>query len=167
MARTSAARVARTQAGSRTATAARPRLTVLARPEPARSSTPFVLLCTLLVAAALAALLVVNIQMSDTSYRITRLQGQSQRLTEQAQGLQETNERLGTPQELEKAARDLGMVPVDTPTYIDLSTGKVLGDTGTGTQTAPPAPAPEKVAVPPARIYDTPQAYRGMGNEGA
>lgn len=167
MARTNAARLARPLPGSRPATSARPRLTVLARPEPARSSTPFVLLCSLIVAATLAALLVLNIEMSDTSYRITRLEMQSQRLTEEAQALQETNDRMGTPQELEKAARELGMVPVDTPAYIDLATGTVIGETDPAAQTGEPPSAPEIATVPPARIYDQPDAYRGMGNEGA
>src|SRR5690606_18312966 len=81
---------------------ARPRLTVVAAPEAGGSSMPFTLLCTLIVAATLSALLYLNIQMSDASYEITRLQGQSQRLTEERQALAETNERLGTPQELER-----------------------------------------------------------------
>ncbi|WP_394214503.1 hypothetical protein [Brachybacterium vulturis] len=131
---------------------------------------PFTVLCTLIVVATLAALLYLNIQMSDTSYEITRLQGQSQRLTEESQALAETDERLGTPQELARQAREIGMVPVSDPAYIDLDTGEIIGETSPAAQTgatAELAQVPERVAVPPAQIYDEPTAYHGMGNEGA
>lgn len=130
---------------------------------------PFALLCTLIVTATLAALLFMNIQMSDASYEITRLQGQSQRLTEERQALAETNERLGTPQELERQAREIGMVPVSDPAYIDLDTGEIIGETSPTAQTEGNpelAEVPAEVAVPPAQIYDQPTAYHGMGNEG-
>src|SRR5699024_12396357 len=101
---------------------------------------------TLIVTATLAALLYMNIQMSDTSYEITRLQSQSQRLTEEKQALAETDERLGIPQELERQAREHGMVPVSEPAYIDLDTGAGLGRTAPVAQTAP---SPEPAQAPP------------------
>ena len=146
-----------------------PRLTVLAKPRTAGSSMPFTMLCTAIVVATLAALLYLNIQMSDTSYEINRLQIQSQRLTEEQQALTATDERLGTPQELERQARELGMVPVADPAYIDLDTRAVLSDT-VGAEAAPAsqlAEVPAEQAVPPAQIYDQPTVYHGMGNEGA
>ncbi|MGP5006103.1 septum formation initiator family protein [Brachybacterium tyrofermentans] len=155
--------------GPRSTSAARPRLAIVAAPKTAGSSMPFTILCTLIVTATLAALLYMNIQMSDTSYEITRLQSQSQRLTEEKQALTETDERLGTPQELERQARELGMVPVTDPAYIDLDTGKIIGETSSAAQTevnpelAKVAP---EAAVPPAEIYDKPTTYHGMGNEG-
>ena len=156
--------------GTRNTTAARPRLTVVATPKAAGSSMPFTLLCTLIVTATLAALLFMNIQMSDASYEITRLQGQAQRLTEEGQALAETNERLGTPQELERQAREIGIVPVSDPAYIDLDTGEIIGETSPAEQTGTNpelAEVPADVAVPPAQIYDESTAYHGMGNEGA
>lgn len=156
--------------GTRTTPAARPRLTVVAAPTTVGSSMPFTLLCTLIVTATLAALLFLNIQMSDTSYEITRLEGQSQRLTEESQALAETNERLATPQELERQAREIGMVPVSDPAYIDLDTGEIIGETTPTAQTGTSpelASVPAQVAVPPAQIYDQPTEYHGMGNEGA
>ncbi len=156
--------------GTRPAASERPRLTVVATPKTTGSSMPFTLLCTVIVAATLAALLFLNIQMSDASYEITRLQGQSQRLQEEAQALSETDERLGTPQELERQAREIGMVPVSDPAYIDLDTGEIIGETSPAAQTegSPElAQVPAEVAVPPAQIYDEPSAYHGMGNEGA
>lgn len=155
--------------GPRTTATLRPRLTVVAAPTAAGSSMPFTILCTLIVTVTLAALLYMNIQMSDTSYEITRLQSQSQRLSDEKQALTETDERLGTPQELERQAREIGMVPVTDPAYIDLDTGKVIGETSPAEQTEVNpelAKVPAEVAVPPAHIYDQPTTYHGMGNEG-
>src|SRR5699024_9719541 len=126
--------------GTRNTTAVRPRLTVVATPKAAGSSMPFTLL------------------------------GQAQRLTEEGQALAETNERLGTPQELERQAREIGMVPVSDPAYIDLDTGEIIGETSPAEQTGTNpelAEVPADVAVPPAQIYDESTAYHGMGNEGA
>lgn len=170
MATTSAVRsvAVRPQRSSRRAATAAPRLTVLAAPRTTGSTLPFTLLCTAIVVATLAALLYLNIQMSGTSYEINRLQIQSQRLTEEQQSLSATDERLGTPQELERQARELGMVPVADPSYIDLDTRTVLSDTP-GSEAAPAqlAEVPAEQAVPPAQIYDQPTVYHGMGNEGA
>ena len=166
MASTSAARAARPGRVTRSAQQQRPSLTVLARPEPARSPLPFTVLCTLIVVGTLVALLLLNIQMSDASYKITRLQSQSQRLTEESQALQETNARLGTPQELEKSAREIGMVPVGNPAYIDLSTGTVMGESSPAGQVEQAPALPAAHVVPPARLSDSSTAYRGMGNEG-
>lgn len=152
--------------GPQTVRSPRPRLTVLAKPRTRTSPLPFVALCTLIVVATLAALLTLSIQMSDASYEITRLQGQSQRLTEEQQALAETDERLGTPQELEKQARELGMVPVTDPAYIDLESGTVMGETEQAAAAADADTPSAETAVPPAQIYDQPSTYHGMGNEG-
>ena len=60
-------------------------------------------------------------------------------------------------------------MPVTDPAYIDLHTRTVLSDTVDAEAPAPPelAEVPAEQAVPPAQIYDQPQAYHGMGNEGA
>lgn len=62
------------------------------------------------------------------------------------------------------------MVPVSDPAYIDLDTRTVLSGT-VGAEAAAPAvqlaEVPAEQAVPPAQIYDQPQVYHGMGNEGA
>lgn len=160
---------------------ARPRLTVLSRPAPRASSVPFAILCSLIIAGTLLAVLMLNISMSDTSYRITRLQAQSQQLTEQQQGLVEENERLGTPQELERRAVELGMAPAADPAYIDLSTGQIIGGSEGSAADAAASPtgaaasqtgadaagtAADAPSVPAAHIYDDAEHYHGMGNEG-
>lgn len=167
MARTASAAVAPDRSRparpvERTQGAARPRLTVITRPNPRSSSVPFTILCTLIIVGTLFAVLMLNISMSDTSYRIKRLSIQSQQLSVTKQSLSERNQQLGTPQELERRATDLGMVPAADPAYIDLKTGKVIGEPHPAAGVAAPAQQP----VPVARIYDDSDAYWGMGNEG-
>lgn len=140
----------------------RPRLAVVARPAPQRSVLPFVALCSLIAVAALASVLFLNIRMSDTSYEITRLQTEAQALREQTQTLQEQEDRFSTPQELQRRALELGMVPTGSPVYIDLATGEVIGDG----QPVAPQPAPGASVIPPAQIYGQTEPYYGMGNEG-
>lgn len=166
------------------AASARPRLTVLARPEPRRSSVPFTILCSLILAGTLLALLFLNISMSDTSYEITRLQSQSRALADEKQSLQETDQQLGTPQELLKRAQGMGMVPASDPAYVDLATGKVIGDPQPAAGPANPAsPATSTASTPasaqatspapganPAPVVDgapgtQQRTYHGMGGE--
>ncbi|WP_152353537.1 hypothetical protein [Brachybacterium subflavum] len=143
-------------------TSARPRLAVVAAPSTRRSPLPFAILCTLIAVVTLAAVLFLNIQMSDTSYEITRLQSTSQKLTEQSQGLQEQEDELSTPQELGKRAKDLGMVQAGDPGYIDLGSGNVVGEA----QTVQGASGAESSSIPAASIYEDAETYHGMGNEG-
>lgn len=140
-------------------TSSRPRLTVVARPRPRRSSIPFALLCTVIIVGTLATVLLLNISMSDTSYRIARLQEQSRSLEASAQELREQNEKLSTPQELRSRAEELGMVPAAQPAYIDLSTGKIIGTPQAAAGTAPA----ETRTVPPASIYGDQEPQYGMG----
>jgi TolA-binding protein len=141
---------------------ARPRLAVVAAPSPRRSPLPFAVLCSLIVVATLAIVLFLNIQMSDTSYEITRLEAKSQKLTEQAQGLQEQEDQLSTPQELGKRAQDLGMVPAGSPSYIDLGSDSVVGEA----QPVGSSSGAESSSIPEASIYEDSESYHGMGNEG-
>lgn len=153
--------------------APRPRLAVLSRPETTRSPLPFALVITALIVATLVSMLVLNIEMSSTSYELTRLQARSQDLTEEEQALAERNEQLGTPQELDRRAREIGMVGTDDPAYIDLATGTVIGGADAADGAADPAPVSglqdptSPSSIPPAQIYQDESVYHGMGNEGA
>ncbi|MCT1557840.1 hypothetical protein M3A96_06890 [Helcobacillus massiliensis] len=153
-------------------TAARPRLALIARPRQERSIVPFAALITLILVATLAAMLVLNVSMTQTSYEITRLQEQDIALSQQVQALREENEMRSKPQELEKRARDLGMVPVQDVAFVDLANGRVVGDPKPAQPAAPGAA--DKQLIPPAdlpravpeRGASQPLYDYGMGNEG-
>lgn len=165
MAFITAQRTPRAGRSAAVATTPRPRLTVLAKPEPSRSALPFALLCSLIAVATLMTMLILNVQMGDTSFEITRLQAQSQRLDEQEQALTERAHELDTPQQLATRAREIGMVPVNDPAYIDLATGDVVGNPEPAAGAAPAADTADPV-VPAAGGTADGTTYRGMGGEG-
>lgn len=142
-----------------------PPMAVLTRPEPANSPLRYVIFLGAIVLVTVLAILAMNIEMSTTSYQITRLEIQSQRLTEQKQALIEREEQLATPQELDRRARELGMVPSAHPAYIDLATGTVIGADGEGVSAVTTSDTSTS-QIPPAHIYRDVSTYYGMGNEG-
>lgn len=127
----------------------RARLTLLAPSQATGSVIPFAGLVTLIVLLTLIGVLALNIAMSQGSYERSALAAESGRLAQEEQALQETQERLSTPQELERRARALGMVPSGDPAFIDLSDGSIVGE-------AQPAGVDPGVAitVPTASVYD-------------
>lgn len=143
--------------------ARQPTLSLVSRPQTARSSVTTTALLTLVLVAALITMLLLNISMSTTSYEITRLQGQVQSLAEQRQSLEERSELLGTPQELERQARALGMVPAGNVAYIDLARGTIVGEAGVATA-ADPADRGQSLAPTGDLGARSPYDY-GMGNE--
>ncbi len=141
----------------------RPSLSLVARPDAARGSTFTTVVLSLILVASLAAMLLLNISMSHTSYEITRLQSTTQELAEQRQALEERSELLGTPQELERQARGLGMVPAGEIAYIDLAEGTIVGKAGVATNIKDQAPGS---ATAPSGDLGSESIYDyGMGNE--
>ncbi|WP_058235569.1 hypothetical protein [Devriesea agamarum] len=155
-------RSASTQRGPAATSASAPRLTVVARPRPSRSNVPFVLLCTAILLATLGAVLALNISMGQGSYELSSLQRTSQKLVHEKQTLAERNQMLGAPQELERRARAIGMVPAGTSAYVDLATGKIIGDPHPAAADEAPKPG---VPVPDLSTHGH-KPYHGMGNEG-
>lgn len=83
----------------------------------------------LILAAALGAVLVLNITVSNGQYDLVKLRGQETILTQQNEALRQQAEYLQAPQNLAAAAAKLGMVAPGTTATIDLSQGKVFGTT--------------------------------------
>ncbi|MGX6404172.1 septum formation initiator family protein [Dermabacter hominis] len=160
MAQLAAVPASRRRASTAPAHARSTNLALVARPNIQRSSIPFTVLCTLVLLGAVVATLLLNISMTNMSYEVTKLQRESRELSEQAQLLEEKTDLLGTPQELERQARELGMVPAGKVAYIDLANGKIIGEPAAAAQ-GQTALVPI-VAKAPKNLYDY-----GMGNERA
>ena len=138
-----------------------PELRLLTRPHSARSNAVTTIGLSLVLTASLVATLLLNVQMSRTSYEITRMQGRVQALSEQRQSLQEQSELLGTPQQLERQARALGMVPAGEIAYIDLAHGTIIGSASAAEGSASPG-----VSTAPGGDLGGPSIFDyGMGNE--
>ncbi|MBB4922849.1 septum formation initiator family protein [Kitasatospora kifunensis] len=101
-----------------------------------RGRMPFAVLMVLLLALGLLGLLMLNTALNEGSFELTKLQKQTNTLTDQQQRLQQQIDHAAAPDALEKSARQLGMVAGGDPAFLQ-DDGKVLG-----------SPAPAKDSPP-------------------
>jgi hypothetical protein len=122
--------------GARARKGQSPPLRVVAPPRAERASRGvFVLIVVALLAAGFLTNLLINTSMAQGAFRIGDLQREATRLTEAQAVLREQVAALSAPTVLEAKARALGMVPTDSPVFLSVPDGKVIG------QPAPAAPA--------------------------
>ncbi|WP_063772143.1 septum formation initiator family protein [Kitasatospora mediocidica] len=126
-----------------------------------RGRAPFAILMVLLLTLGLLGLLMLNTALNEGSFELTKLQKQTQQLTDQQQNLQQQIGQNSAPDALERNARQLGMVPGGDPAFLQ-DDGKVLGSPSqavdsppvkrTGADlwpsTAQPAPSSSQSATP-------------------
>jgi hypothetical protein len=93
---------------------------------------PFFLLLCCLLGGALICALVINTTLAEGSFQITRLQQANSALATQRQRLQEEVAAAQSAQVIEQRALQLGMRPVSLLRFINLKTGKVETDAGSG-----------------------------------
>jgi hypothetical protein len=106
----------------------RARLTVVPRRSTRAARVPFVTLVSLLLVSGVAGLLLFNTSMQQASFTATALEQRADLLDAREQSLQMDLERLRDPQRVAVQARAMGMVPPNTPAFLRLSDGKVLGN---------------------------------------
>ena len=129
----------------------RPRLTIVPAAAARAPRIPFVLLVVGILAAGLVGLLLVNIALQRGAYTVTDLRSRSASLAITQQNLELEVAALREPQRVAHRAVQLGMVRNDSPAFLELSTGKVIG-------TAVPALAANRVDV--GRQVSSPAAGR-------
>ena len=106
----------------------------------------FLVLIAALLSVSLIVILVLNTVLAKGSFARYELVTRNSQLGVREQDLSQQVASLESPFELEKRARELGMVPAPTPVYIDLATGQVLGDAASASQ-------PDFTQAPPATDY--------------
>lgn len=119
---------------------------------PGRRRTPFVVFCFLVLAAALVAVLVLNINVSGGQYDLIRLRNQQTALTEENQALTAKVENNTAPQNLAARAAKAGMVPAPAPGYINLHALTVSGKPTAAVKKDTPKVAIPAPAVPGAPV---------------
>lgn len=125
--------------GARARKGQEPALRVVAPPRAERASRGvFVLIVIALLAAGFLMNLLINTSMAQGAFRIGDLQQEATRLTEAQAVLREQVAALSAPTLLETKARALGMVPTDSPVFLSVPDGRVIGQ---------PAPAAAEVIV--------------------
>jgi hypothetical protein len=110
-----------------------------------------------MLAAALIAVLVLNISVSTAQYQLVKLRAEQTRLTKENQDLTQQVQNFEAPQNLAAKAAELGMVASTGKGQIDLSTLTVSGDAkpavkgdSAGAVIAAPAVPGQLNVVPPA-----------------
>lgn len=133
---------------------------------PARRRVPFAVFSLLLLGAALAAVLMLNISVSGTQYELVQLRNQQVALSQQNDALVLEIEGREAPQNLAAAATKLGMVSSPTFGTIDLESRKVTGTPEPAAEGPKPEvlisaprlvteqPAPAAVAAPPVDVVE-------------
>jgi outer membrane biosynthesis protein TonB len=93
---------------------------------------PFIVLVCGLLGGTLLSLLVISTTLAEGSFRITNLQSQLTQLSRQRQQLEEQVATAQSAQMIGERAYGLGMRPPGELRFIDLKTGRVRTDAGTG-----------------------------------
>ncbi|WP_338000808.1 septum formation initiator family protein [Streptomyces bingchenggensis] len=112
------------------------------------------LLVVVLLGSGLIALLLLNSSLNQGSFDLSRLERQTNELSDERQALQQEVDRLSAPDALERRARELGMVPGGSPAFLNPD-GSVSGapapaSGGPSVYRAPGAPLPPLPSLPAA-----------------
>jgi cell division protein FtsL len=164
-----------TTAAPKQAPSAAPRRTPLSvvRSAPARRRAPFAIFCLGVLAAALLAVLVLNVSVSTGQYQLVQLRNDQLSLQKQNQELTQQVQNFQAPQNLAARAAQYGMVASTSNGQIDLKTLAVTGNAKAAEKGAPQgavlatpavpgqvsaAPAATTTATPAAKPADKPAA---------
>ena len=106
------------------------------RPIPSQRTKPVtfaVILSSILVMGSLV-LLLINTLLAQDAFVLHRLQQHVALLTVEEQAVTAITDRESSPDSLATKATLLGMVAGETPVFLDLNTGKVVGTPGKATK---------------------------------
>lgn len=110
------------------AASSRPQLRVVSPLRPATASRGmFITIVAVLLGLGMIVMLLINTQLASGAFTVATLQQQKAVLDEQAAVLTESVAAASAPDALEQSARELGMVPSETPVFIRVPDGTVLG----------------------------------------
>lgn len=127
--------------GARAHRGARPHLRIVSPLRAERASRGvFALVVLTVLTVGMLAVLLINTSLAQGAFTVSQLKSEQTQLRQQEQTLTEAVAALGAPESLEARARGLGMVPSENPVFLDLTTGKVLGEAkpAPGTRSAMP-----------------------------
>ncbi|MFY9914848.1 MAG: hypothetical protein WAK18_09290 [Nocardioidaceae bacterium] len=112
----------------------RPRLTIVPKVAARAPRIPFAVLVISVLAGGLVGLLLLNTALQRGAYEVTALQDTSDGLTLRQQNLETEVASLQSPQRISERAVRLGMVANDSPAFLSLETGQVIGVPKVGTR---------------------------------
>jgi hypothetical protein len=104
-----------------------PRLRVITGAPLRRGDAAFGITCAVLLAAGLIALLLLNTALAQGSFILHDLRTSSNKLTDVQDALNLSVEASSSPANLAQRAFSMGMVPAQSPAFLRLSDGAVIG----------------------------------------
>lgn len=114
--------------GARGHRASRPQLRIVSPLRPERASRGvFALVVVGMLIVGMIVVLVINTALAQGAFTVSELQSQQTALAQQEQALSQVVAAASAPHALEKAARAMGMVPSQSPVFLKVPSGKVLG----------------------------------------
>ncbi len=116
------------QAPARLPRLERPRLRLLNRPPKRMGTVPFYVMVLALLVAGLVGLLALSIHVQDQAFALKSRQQQAQELSSRVSDLETQLNEARSPKNLASRAAELGMIPNASAAYIDLRSGKILGE---------------------------------------
>lgn len=132
----------------------RPALHAVPRPRPRRPRLAYGIVAVAGAVAIVTAQMMLSVMTTQTSYRIADLTTQQRQATLQRQVLHEDVAGLGSPQYLAANAEAMGMVINQSPSYLRLSDGAIIGTPKAADHQSSVAPGGHTIAN--ALIADTP-----------
>jgi cell division protein FtsB len=119
-------------------------LTVVPRRRTRAPRVPFVSLVSVLLLGGVVGLLLFNTSMQQASFAATALEEQASSLSAREQTLEMELDRLNDPQRVAEAARRQGLVDPPPPAFLDLDSGRIIGEPtpATGANITPVKPPP-------------------------
>jgi hypothetical protein len=143
-----------------------PRLRVVTGAPLRRGDAAFGVVCAVLLAAGLMALLVLNTALAQGSFTVQKLQSTSDQLNDSQAALTQSLDASKSPANLATKAIGMGMGPAQSAAFLRLSDGKVIGvakpaTAGPGFTVVGATPAaPVPAAVKPTKVPPAPAAVK-------
>ena len=107
----------------------RPNLRMVSPLRPERASRGvFALVVVGMLILGMIVILVINTSMAQGAFTLSELQGRQSALTQQEQALSQSVAAFSAPDNLEKVARAMGMVPSQSPVFLKLPHGRIVGN---------------------------------------
>jgi hypothetical protein len=161
--------------GARGARSGRPELRIVSPLRAERASRGvFALVVVGMLILGMIVILVINTSLAQGAFTVSELQSRQTVLSQQEQALSQVVAAAAAPDVLEKSARSLGMVPSQTPVFLKVPSGKVLGNpkaapggTGTVPKLLTPADATATEAVDNASVGTDLPTAPGVGYDPA
>jgi hypothetical protein len=87
----------------------------------------FALVVVGMLIIGMVVILVINTSLAQGAFTVSELERQQAALIQQEQALGQAVAAAAAPDALEKAARAMGMVPSETPVFVKVPSGRILG----------------------------------------